>query len=88
MIPSVLASEIQTSVMEFLATEFQSSNPQFQGLWDRFFTHPENLFKGPYLSIFLPFRPSPRDQDFFPDVPMKFKPHLHQELAFISNGSG
>ena len=82
MIPSVLATEIQASITDFLKTEFRSSSPGFEGLIDRFLDQPEAIFKGPYLSASLPFRSGTAGADYFPDVPMAFPPHRHQEQAF------
>lgn len=82
MIPSVLASEIQASITDFLKTEFRSSSPGFEDLIDRFLAEPEAIFKGPYLSASLPFRSGTSGADYFLDVPMAFPPHRHQEQAF------
>ena len=82
MIPSVLATEIQASITDFLKTEFRSSSPGFEGLIDRFLNQPQAIFKGPYLSASLPFRSGTAGADYFPDVPMAFPPHRHQEQAF------
>lgn len=82
MILSVLASEIQASITDFLKTEFRSSSPGFEDLIDRFLSQPEAIFKGPYLSASLPFRSGSSGIDYFPDVPMAFPPHRHQEQAF------
>ncbi|MBW4532661.1 MAG: DEAD/DEAH box helicase [Pleurocapsa minor HA4230-MV1] len=82
MIPSVLASEIQASITDFLKTEFRSSSPGFEDLIDRFLAEPEAIFKGPYLSTSLPFRSGTAGANYFPDVPMAFPPHRHQEQAF------
>ena len=82
MIPSVVASEIRASIEDFLKTEFRPASPGFEDLIQRFLASPEALFKGPYLSVGLPFRPGSTGTDYFPDVPMAFPPHRHQEQAF------
>lgn len=82
MIPSVLATEIQASITDFLKTEFRSSSPGFEDLIDRFLDNPEAIFKGPYLSASLPFKSGSSGIDYFSDVPMAFPPHRHQEQAF------
>ncbi|CCQ63921.1 DEAD/DEAH box helicase [Crocosphaera watsonii] len=82
MIPSLLAREIRTSIADFLTTEFRPATPRFQGLIEQFLQQPEAVFKGPYLSIGLPFRQGTVGKDYFPDVPMAFSPHRHQQLAF------
>jgi DEAD/DEAH box helicase domain-containing protein len=82
MIPSVVASEVRASIEDFLKTEFRPASPGFEGLMQRFLATPEAVFKGPYLSVGLPFRPGSTGADYFPDVPMAFPPHRHQEQAF------
>lgn len=82
MIPSVLAEQLEQGIKDFLRTTFPSSTPLFHGLIDKFLETEGNLFKGPYLSLFLPFRKGDSGKDFFSDVTLKFQPFLHQELAF------
>jgi len=82
MIPSLLATEIRSSVADFLTTEFRPATIGFKGLIDRFLSERDAIFKGPYLSMGLPFRTGSAGKDYFPDVPMAFAPHRHQELAF------
>jgi len=82
MIPSVLTSQVRQGIEDFLRTTFPISTPLFHGLLERLFEEAEGIFKGPYLSIQLPFRQGEGGPDFFPDVPLKFKPYLHQEQAF------
>ncbi|NBD34138.1 MAG: DEAD/DEAH box helicase [Cyanobacteria bacterium] len=82
MIPSVVASEIRSSVEDFLKTEFRPTTPSMEHLLNRFLENPEAVFKGPYLSLSLPFQKGHFGRDYFPDVPMKFPPFRHQERAF------
>ncbi len=82
MIPSVLSQQLRQGVEDFLRTTFPISTPFFSGILDRLLAEEGSIFKGPYLSLQLPFRYGSVGQDFFPDVPLKFKPYLHQEQAF------
>ena len=82
MIPSVVASEIRSSVEDFLKTEFRPTTPTMEHLLNRFLENPEAVFKGPYLSLSLPFQKGHFGTDYFPHVPMKFPPFRHQERAF------
>lgn len=82
MIPSVLSKQVKDGVEDFLRTTFPESTPFFHGLLDRFLAEEGNFFKGPYFSVQLPFRQGQGGPDFFPDVPLRFQPHLHQEKAF------
>ncbi len=82
MIPSVLSQQLRQGVEDFLKTTFPVSTPFFHGIVDRLLSEDEGVFKGPYLSIKLPFRQGSGRPDFFPDVPLEFPPYLHQEQAF------
>lgn len=80
--PSVLAQQLQQAVSDYLRLSFETTTPFFDGLLERFLTTPGLLAKGPYLSIKLPFEKGAGKADFFPDVPLGFPPHKHQEIAF------
>ncbi|OQY04234.1 MAG: hypothetical protein B6I22_09925 [Desulfobacteraceae bacterium 4572_123] len=56
MIPSVLAAQLQTGVEDFLKTTFPVSTQFFHGIIDRLLTKEEGVFKGPFLSMQLPFQ--------------------------------
>ena len=59
----------------------QPPETSFDGLIDRFIDTDGNLFRGPYLTLPLPFRPqhAPADgQPAFPWLPAGFVPHAHQ----------
>jgi len=83
MIPSVLSSQIRRGVEDFLQTTFPPSNRFFHGLLDRLIAKEGGLFRGPYLSVKLPFRQGVVGPNYFPDLPFEFAPYLHQEQAFI-----
>ena len=83
MIPSVLSTQVRKGVEDFLRTTFPISTPFFHGVVDRLIDSEGGLFKGPYISIKLPFRSGNCGPDFFPDIPMAFPPHQHQESAFV-----
>ncbi|GLI35199.1 DEAD/DEAH box helicase [Desulforhabdus amnigena] len=82
MIPSVLSSQVQRGIEDFLKTTFPISNPFFEGIVDRLIDSRDDLFKGPYLSMKLPFRLGSAETEFFQDIPLGFTPYLHQETAF------
>ncbi len=82
MLPSVVASQIRNCVADYLHTTFRPTTPGFEGLMDRFLDKPDNYYRGPYITLGLPFRPGTTGAHFFPDIPLKFNPHLHQERAF------
>lgn len=82
MLPSVLTSQLQQGVEDFLRTTFPTTTPHFHGMLDRFFEREGSVFKGPYVSVDLPFCHSGHGADYFPDVPLEFPPYQHQADAF------
>lgn len=82
MLPSLLARQVRTSVEDLLRASFVPSTPAFRDVIDRFIEGPGNLVKGPWLGLDMPFRRSESAQEFFPAVPLGFRPYLHQERAF------
>ena len=81
MIPSILSQQLRQGVEDFLRTTFPVSTPFFHGIIDRLQADSEGVFKGPYLSIQLPFRQGSDKSDYFPEVPLKF-PLAQHELWF------
>ena len=88
MIPSVVAAEVAGALGDFLATGFGPSNPALAHVVDDFLARPENLAKGPYLSVALPFQPAPEGGEPFPEVPLGFTPYRHQRTAFSRLAAG
>ena len=88
MIPSVVANEVTGALGDFLATGFGPSNPALAHVVDDFLAQPDNLAKGPYLSIALPFQPAPEGGEPFPEVPLGFTPYRHQRTAFSRLAAG
>ena len=82
MIPSVVASEVTGALRDFLTTGFGPSSPELASVVTDFLADPENLVKGPYLSVALPFRRAPEGGEPFPEVPLGFTPYRHQRTAF------
>lgn len=83
MIPSVLTGQIRRGVEDFLQTTFPPSNRFFHGLLERLIAKDGGLFRGPYLSVKLPFRQGSTGAAFFPDLPLDFPAYVHQERAFF-----
>ena len=73
MIPSILAGQIRRSLEDYLRATFPITTPFFHDLLDRFLGEPGNLFKGPFLSVQLPFRKGATGRDFFTTI--KSMPH-------------
>jgi len=82
MLPSTLVAQLQQGVEDFLGTTFPCSTPHFHGMLDRFFDREGALFKGPYISVELPFVHSDAGPNYFPEVPLEFPPYVHQATAF------
>ena len=82
MIPSTVAAEVTDALKDFLATGFSPSNPALANVVDDFLADADNLAKGPYLSIDLPFRGAPEGGEPFPEIPFGHTPHRHQRIAF------
>lgn len=81
MLPSVVASELEQVAQDAIRTSFHPTTPGFSGLIDRFLADREQLLKGPYVSVSLPFHQG-SGRDWFPEIPLPFPPYKHQEKAF------
>jgi len=81
LLPSVVASELEQVAADAIRTAFHPTTAGFAGLIDRFLADREQLLKGPYVSVALPFREG-SGRDWFPQIPLSFPPYLHQEKAF------
>ncbi len=81
MIPSILASQLEQGIRDFLKFSFEATTAGFDTAIERFLDQPGQFIKGPHIQVSLPFVRGSRP-DFFPKVPLPFTPHKHQELAF------
>ncbi len=82
MIPSTLAAEVTRALQDFLATGFGPSNAALSSVMEDFLDAPDNLVKGPYLAIDLPFQRAAGGEEPFPRLPLGFTPWRHQRVAF------
>ncbi|MFH1621629.1 MAG: DEAD/DEAH box helicase [Candidatus Omnitrophota bacterium] len=82
MIPSVIASQLKQGVDDFLRTTFPISTPLFHGLVEDLLNQKGSIFKGPYVSINLPFRNTSGKKEFFTNIPFEYDPYIHQLKAF------
>lgn len=82
MIPTIISEQVQTGLQDFLRTTFPSKDAFFGPMIEEFISQKDLLFKGPYISIKLPFASSVSTVNYFPDVPLGFKPYQHQQKAF------
>jgi DEAD/DEAH box helicase domain-containing protein len=83
MIPSVLSESIKIGIQDFIFATFPVTGKFFSGIIEDFLSRKDGMFKGPYISIKLPFRKSDGPQQFFTQIlPGDFIPYKHQEIAF------
>ncbi len=86
MIPSALVAQLQQGMKDFLRASFWATTEGFEEMLGRFVEgedegeHP--LFRGPFVSLKLPFEVGEVGPGFFEKVPMEFPPYRHQERAF------
>ena len=81
--PLIVAQQVTQGVADFLRTAFPSTTPGFIGLLERFLEQRDNIFKGPYLTVPLPFRSgTKKERPPFAWLPESFVPHAHQAKAF------
>ena len=90
MIPSTLAAEVSGALRDFLSTGFGPSTPALSDVVKDFLDDSDNLLKGPYLSVDLPFQRAPEGGEPFPETPLDFTPYRHQRTAFdrLTGGRG
>jgi len=81
MIPSALSSQLEQGIADFLRVSFWSSTPGMEGVMEGLIQTPGGIFKGPFVSVKLPFALG-RGQEFFPEVPLGYPAYRHQEQAF------
>ncbi len=81
MIPSILSSQIRTAIESYLKTTFPMANDAFRGAMERLLGGEGSVFRGPYVSLGLPFRSG--SSFSFSSVSLGFTPYLHQEQAFL-----
>jgi DEAD/DEAH box helicase domain-containing protein len=82
MIPSVISNQLKQGVDDFLRTTFPIATPFFHGLVEDLLNQEGSIFKGPYISISLPFRKTVGKKEFFSDIPCEYDPYVHQLNAF------
>ncbi|HID28701.1 MAG TPA: hypothetical protein EYP19_01705, partial [Desulfobacterales bacterium] len=56
LLPSLLAREIIQGLQAYITTGFETPTPHFAGAFQRLVESPGQFYKGPYVSVSLPFR--------------------------------
>jgi DEAD/DEAH box helicase domain-containing protein len=83
MLPSILAKQLQKGIVDYLKTTFPMTDAPFKGSINHMVeTHPEAVYRDPYIAVRLPFRVSDSMPTCFESIHMQFKPYVHQAKAF------
>lgn len=83
MLPLQQAWEVQHSILAYLKATFSFQDPAVAAAFDAFIHDPaQGLFKGPYVSVKLPFRPAPAGAPVPLTIAPPFPPYQHQYDAF------
>lgn len=84
MIPSLVAGDIRTALVEYLATTFALADDDVRGALTEFLTDDaDGIFRGPYLRVRTPFRQV--DASWHAPLrclPQAFLPYVHHAAAF------
>lgn len=86
MLPSVVSEQVVKTLRKYVKSAFNMNSPCFESesysMIESFLQDKENLVKGPYLSIQLPFRQSELSLDYFDHLSLPFTPYAHQAIAY------
>ncbi|PTU02892.1 helicase with metal-binding cysteine cluster, partial [Pseudomonas sp. HMWF031] len=91
MLPSIISHQTEEAIRTFLSHSFEMSSPlfsrvdqygQYTNAMEDFLNKKENLAKGPYISMSLPFRTSQLTRDYFKNLYLPFPPFQHQAKAY------
>lgn len=84
MLPLQQAYEVQHSILEYLRATFSFKDKSVDEAFNHFVTDKEDgIFKGPYISLKLPFVKSKEDEIIPLQIAPGFPPYDHQYKAFI-----
>lgn len=81
MIPSVLATQLQSTLLDYLQTTFNLSDQKLESRLFQFLQGPEGLLKGPFIDVRLPFRKA-ADEAIPLEIAPSFTPYTHQLVSF------
>ena len=83
MLPLHQAYEIKEAIREYLKATFTFQQPELNKAFDNFISHERNgIFKGPYVSIKLPFVKANASDTIPLEIAPSFIPYKHQMLSF------
>jgi len=83
MIPLQQAQELQAAISEYLKATFTFREREMHQAFHSFINDKkEGMFRGPYVSLQLPFKKAPEDEPVPLEIKPGFDPFLHQAKAF------
>lgn len=82
MLPTILSKQLEEGLKDFVTSTYPMANKPFKSSLEQYVNTENALFREPFISIKLPFRPSNELSGWFDAVEPKFPPHTHQAQAF------
>jgi len=83
MLPLQQASEVKQSILEYLKATFSFKDKTVYEAFYKFITDPDDgIFKGPYISLKLPFVKTAENQKIPLNIAPSFPPYDHQFKSF------
>jgi DEAD/DEAH box helicase domain-containing protein len=82
MLPSILASQLQQGLADYIETTFPMTTPFFWGSLRKMLATKGSVFHEPYVAVCLPLRVVDGMPDQFTAVHPQNKPYVHQQNAF------
>lgn len=81
--PLHIVEETKTALLDYLGATFSFRDEELDEAFFSFLnSEPEGIFKGPYLSLKLPFRKMAEEAEIPLEIVPEFPPFLHQYTAF------
>lgn len=87
MIPSVVATQLQDSLVDYILATLAFDDPTFAAAFEAQLRGPDGLFRGPYLRLGLPFATAKETDPNPLTITPGFLPYAHQLQAFQQLGS-
>jgi DEAD/DEAH box helicase domain-containing protein len=91
MLPLQQAQELRSAISEYLKATFTFREKDVHEAFHDFVNHREQgIFRGPYVSVQLPFKTADQGETIPLDIKPGFTPFLHQSTAFkrLSSDNG
>ena len=80
--PILLGKQVEQGLKDLVMYNFQTNSNKFEGMVDAFLSDPHAFIKGPWVTVELPFQDALSNSEPFPEIPLGFEPHRHQERVF------